>query len=83
MTIAEMFGQSGVLTLLGMAVVFAFLIVLIICVTLVGKLVAAMGWDSDVKSPKPAYVPGARASDDAAVVAAIGAAVNEHRKNNA
>lgn len=84
MTIAEMFGQSGVLALLGMGIVFLFLFILIICVTLVGKLVTAMGWDEDVKSPAPAYVPSApRASNDAAVVAAIGAAVSEHRKNNA
>jgi sodium pump decarboxylase gamma subunit len=82
MTIAEMFGQSGVLALLGMAVVFSFLIILIISMDIVAKLIRAMGWDYDVNPKKPAAVAGASVND-AAVVAAVTAAVNEHRKNNA
>ncbi|GHV72837.1 hypothetical protein AGMMS49940_01390 [Spirochaetia bacterium] len=39
MTIAEMLEQSGILTLLGMGIVFVFLVILIFCVTLVGKLI--------------------------------------------
>ena len=81
MTIAEMFGQSGVLALLGMAIVFSFLVILILFMTLVGKFVRAMGWDADVNQQKPA-VAGA-SGNNAAVVAAVTAAVNEHRKNNA
>ena len=40
MNIIEMFEQSAILAVLGMTVVFAFLWVLVICIDLVGKLVA-------------------------------------------
>jgi len=84
MTIVEMFGQSAILSLLGMGVVFLFLIILIISVTLVAKLVKAMKWDGDITAPRAAYVPSSAASTNpAAVTAAITAAVNEHRKTNA
>ena len=88
MTIVEMFGQSAILSLLGMAVVFAFLIILIISVNLVAKLVKTMGWDDDVTAPKAAYVSSAPVRSAvlpgaAEVTAAITAAVSEHRKNNA
>ncbi|MFA6504604.1 MAG: OadG family transporter subunit [Treponemataceae bacterium] len=83
MTIVEMFGQSAILSLLGMGIVFAFLVILIISVTLVAKLVKAMKWDGDVTAPKAAYVSSASTSNAAAVTAAITAAVSEHRKTNA
>ncbi len=83
MTIMEMLGQSGVLTVLGMGIVFSFLIILIICVTLLGKLVHAMKWDKDVTDPAPApRTAPARPADNTAVTAAISAAVNEYRKSN-
>lgn len=84
MTIAEMFGQSGILSLLGMGVVFAFLIILIVFMTLVANLIRALGWDSDVQAPKqvPA-VAAAGVANNSAVVAAVTAAVTEHRKQNA
>jgi oxaloacetate decarboxylase gamma subunit len=82
MTIAEMLGQSGVLTLLGMGIVFSFLILLIIAVTVVGKIIHAVGADKDVQSPSPVKSGGVPAGSDsgAAVTAAIAAAVNEYRK---
>ncbi|MDR1596327.1 MAG: OadG family protein [Treponema sp.] len=43
-----MLEQSGILTVLGMAVVFVFLWVMIVCVTLVGKLIHRLGWDQDI-----------------------------------
>lgn len=83
MTIAEMFGQSGVLALLGMGIVFSFLIILIVFMTLVAKIIHALGWDADVQAPKQA---GAAApvsgAANAAVIAAVSAAVNEYRKTN-
>jgi oxaloacetate decarboxylase gamma subunit len=84
MTIAEMFGQSGVLALLGMGVVFAFLIILIVFMTLVANAIKALGWDADVQAPKevPAVATAGGSTDNAAVIAAVSAAVNEHRKNN-
>ncbi|GHV96589.1 hypothetical protein AGMMS50293_29090 [Spirochaetia bacterium] len=80
MTIVEMLEQSGILTLLGMGIVFSFLIILIISITLVGKLIHALGVDKDVSAPtKSAPASG---GNNAAVTAAITAAVNEYQKTN-
>jgi oxaloacetate decarboxylase gamma subunit len=90
MTIAEMLGQSGVLTLLGMGVVFSFLVILIICVTLLGKIVRAVGagqagqGSADAFQPVIAAAPpgdGAHAGTAPAVTAAIMAAIAEYQKN--
>ncbi len=83
MTIAEMFGQSGVLALLGMGIVFGFLVILILFMTLVAKLVKVMKWDVEAEAPKraTAAAPAGGAAAQAAVVAAIGAAVNQYRKS--
>jgi oxaloacetate decarboxylase gamma subunit len=64
MTIVEMLQQSAVLTMLGMAVVFAFLWLMIICVTWVGKVVHQLGLDKDVLPQEaPAQVaPGTRST---------------------
>ncbi|MDR2552600.1 MAG: OadG family protein [Treponema sp.] len=83
MTIAEMLGQSGNLTLLGMGIVFGFLIILIAAVSLMGKIIHALGLDTDTGAPaKTAGAPAAgnKAASGAAVTAAISAAVNEYRK---
>jgi oxaloacetate decarboxylase gamma subunit len=86
MTIVEMLGQSGVLTLLGMSVVFGFLIVMIISITLAGKVIHALGLDKDAGgSAGTGVVAGpvpAKAAAKTAVVAAITAAVTEYRKTN-
>jgi sodium pump decarboxylase gamma subunit len=44
MTILEMLQQSAVLTVLGMAIVFLFLWMMIVCVNAVGKLIHRKGW---------------------------------------
>jgi oxaloacetate decarboxylase gamma subunit len=82
MTIGQMFEQSGVLTLLGMGTVFTFLIILVICITLVGKLIHAMGLDKEPEAPaKPKAAPNSGAAN-AAVTAAITAAVTEYRNTH-
>jgi oxaloacetate decarboxylase gamma subunit len=75
MTIMEMLEQSAVLTVLGMAVVFVFLWIMIICVNLTGKAIHKMGMDKDIQQ-----LPAARPADPSEVTAAITAAVNEYRK---
>jgi oxaloacetate decarboxylase gamma subunit len=81
MTIAEMLEQSGVLTLLGMGVVFSFLIILIISVTLVGKVIRTLGLDKDAgAAPKTVSAGPSPAARTGAVTAAISAAVTEYRK---
>jgi len=81
MTILEMLGQSGYLTLLGMGVVFGFLTIMVICVTFMGKIVHALGADKDVIAPGSAASPSAPAKTTA-VAAAITAAVAEYQKDN-
>ncbi len=51
MTIEEMFGQSSVLTFFGMVTVVGFLWLIVLCVSLMGKVVHALGLD---KNNKPA-----------------------------
>jgi oxaloacetate decarboxylase gamma subunit len=80
MTIVEMLEQSGVLTLLGMGIVFSFLLILIITVTVSGKVIHALGLDKDLQTPPPKAAAGAPGGD--AVTAAISAAVKEYRKNH-
>ncbi|MDR1177516.1 MAG: OadG family protein [Spirochaetaceae bacterium] len=79
MTIFDMLGQSGVLTLLGMAVVFLFLIILVISVTLTGKLIRGIVPQEEETAAVP--LPGG--TPRKAVNAAISAALTEYRKDNA
>jgi sodium pump decarboxylase gamma subunit len=53
MTIIEMLQQSAILTILGMAVVFLFLWIMILCVSAVGKLIHNIERDKD-KQQRPA-----------------------------
>ena len=80
MTIVEMLKQSAILTVLGMAVVFVFLWIMIICINVTGKLVHKMGWDKDVEQPK--YEPQKNVSGTIkpTIITAISAAVTEYRK---
>ena len=79
MTIVEMLGQSGLLTLLGMSVVFGFIIILIVCMKLLKIIVHALKLDKE----EPAQAPTASAApkDDGAVVAAIAAAIHDKTVN--
>ena len=79
MTIMEMLGQSGVLSVLGMGIVFGFLIIMIITVTLVGKVIQSLTKDQPAVAPTGTAAPTASAND-ASVTAAISVAVNEYRK---
>ena len=85
MTISEMLSQSGLLTLLGMCVVFAFLIIMILGMNLLHAAIHALKLDKDAKpevktqSAKPAssVVSSTVKTDNNAVIAAIAAAVYE------
>ncbi|MCX7656325.1 MAG: OadG family protein [Treponemataceae bacterium] len=82
MTILEMFEQSGILTLLGMGVVFGFLVILVLFMNLVAWLIRLLGWDKEPEevNGSTAATAASSAAGGAAVVAAITAAVNEYRK---
>lgn len=81
MTIPEMISQSGMLTVLGMGVVFSFLIILIGFMKLVEILVRVSGMDKEVSSASKAAAPAAQPGNDQAIVAAIATAVKEKQKN--
>lgn len=76
MTIEEMLGQSAILTVLGMCVVFAFLVVLIGCMNLLRVVVHAAKLDKEEPKAESA-APVTAAVDQNAVVAAIATALHE------
>ena len=78
MTIVDMLGQSGILTILGMGIVFSFLVVLVICVSAMGKIVRAAGVNKDAASGGS----GQASAKTTAVTAAIIAAVSQYRSEN-
>ncbi|MCL2130160.1 MAG: OadG family protein [Treponema sp.] len=77
MTIFDMLEQSGILSFLGMAVVFAFLWIMIIFVSLTGILIKKFGLDKDLQEEKSFNAP---ANNTTGVTAAITAAVTEYQK---
>lgn len=91
MTITQMLGQSGLLTLLGMGVVFSFLVIMILCMTLLRVCIHTLKLDKEEPKPTPvqsssagsAPSVSAASNQDASVVAAIAAAVHDKIINNA
>lgn len=73
MTITEMLGQSAILTLLGMAVVFSFLIILVIFISLTAKIIKVLKLDQD-KQPQNGVV---QQENKSAIVAAIATALKQ------
>jgi len=72
MTIFEMLGQSGQLTLLGMGIVFSFLILLVIVISITGKIIGVKNDTSKTEA----------AAGNGNITAAITAAVTEYQKNH-
>lgn len=77
MTITDMLSQSALLTVLGMGVVFGFLIVMIIFMNITAKIIKKMGLDKDETPAKGSGAKKAPAQNTAAVVAAIATAARE------
>lgn len=82
MTISQMLGQSGILTLLGMGVVFSFLLILILAMNLLRIFVCKLHLDKKEKSDSYSNAAGtasapASVQDQTAVIAAIACAVHE------
>ena len=84
MTITGMLGQSGLLTLLGMCVVFSFIIILIICMTIMKSVIRALKLDKEepAKTPVASAPAASAAGNDGAVIAAIAAAVHDKALNS-
>ena len=81
MNVEQMLGQSGILTLLGMGVVFSFLIIMIVCMYALHAVLHALKLDKDKPTASAASASAAPsaasapAADQKAVVAAIAAAL--------
>jgi oxaloacetate decarboxylase (Na+ extruding) subunit gamma len=79
MTIGEMFGQSGILALLGMGVVFGFLVILVVSMSIIAKMISAFGWEKAEVRTASVEAGGSRANDEETVAAST-AAVLHHKK---
>lgn len=83
MTIAQMLEQSGILTLLGLCVVFSFLIILILAMNLLRIFVKAFHLEkksAEKGTPTSTSAPASSAAsnaDNGAVIAAIAATIHE------
>ncbi len=81
MTITQMLGQSATLTLLGMGVVFSFIIILIICLSILHKILTALKLDKEPVNTAVSTSAVPAAAQNNAVIAAIAAAVREKQSN--
>jgi oxaloacetate decarboxylase gamma subunit len=76
MTIVDMLGQSAKLTLLGLGVVFLFLVILIFCLGLLRNAIGALKLDVEEKTDTVGgSVTLATSAGDNAVIAAIATAL--------
>lgn len=83
MTIVDMLGQSGILTLLGMGVVFAFLIIMVLCMSFLRVILHALKLDKDEPVAQKSSSSASSASVDTnAVVAAIATAIHDKTLNS-
>lgn len=85
MTIVDMLGQSGILTLLGMGVVFLFLIIMIVCMYTLHGVLHLFGKDVESQEKSPSASSSVSATpvvDNNAVIAAIAAAVHDKELNS-
>jgi sodium pump decarboxylase gamma subunit len=80
MTITEMLQQSAILTFLGMAVVFVFLWIMILCVNGTGKFIRRMGMDKDAQEPRKSPPKKSGGTVTPEIASVISAAVTEFRK---
>ena len=80
MTIMEMLQQSVVLTIFGMVVVFSFLWIMTICISLTGKIFIASNQKKGIVSLS-SEPTGATATGE--LTAAITAAIVEYQKESA
>ena len=78
MTIIEMLGQSGILTLLGMGVVFTFLVIMVVMISQMGRIIAKKEMKT---APASDSSTASQADTDNSITAAITAAITEYRKS--
>lgn len=79
MTISQMLSQSALLTLLGLGVVFSFLIIMIGAMYLLHAVIHALKLDKEPvqKEAAASAASSSAPADNGAIIAAIAAAVHE------
>lgn len=79
MTISQMLSQSALLTLLGLGVVFSFLIIMIGAMYLLHAVIHALKLDKEPvqKETAASAASSSAPADNGAIIAAIAAAVHE------
>jgi oxaloacetate decarboxylase gamma subunit len=82
MTISEMFGQSVIVTLFGMATVFIFLWLIVLSVSILGKVVRSLGLDKDAPAKSAPVRKNPSGGVKPEIAAAITAAVMRYRTDN-
>ena len=83
MTIGEMLIQSGMLAILGLGIVFGFLIILVISVSLLGRILGSIGLKEEPQSGLSAETESLPvAGTDKKISAAISAAITEYQKTH-
>ena len=80
MTIFEMLGQSAVLTVLGIAVVFGFLAIMVFCVSVLGKFFQAREAASGLAAQEGTASSVLKGAETKGTIAAIAAALNDYSK---
>jgi len=87
MTILEMLEQSGILTLFGIGVVFAFLIIMVLIISKAGEIFRAVDADKAAAgraaTDKAIHGNMAVTTNSAPIIAAITAAVGAYRSKHA
>ena len=85
MTIADMIGQSGTVSLLGMGIVFGFLIILVISISILGKIINSFKSGKNISSASVTAAGGGNkptSANNGDIIAAISVAVDKYRKSN-
>jgi oxaloacetate decarboxylase gamma subunit len=76
----EMMTQSGILAIIGIGIVFGFLLTLVFCITLIGKFFHTLSLNNDVLDTTFKKQPYKESTvDHGVIVASITAAINKHR----
>jgi len=88
MTIIEMLGQSAILTVFGMGVVFVFLVILVIVIGQIGRLFNKKVLDNSLAVQSANFVPATgnrkkiNTETNPEITAAITAGIVEYRKSH-
>ena len=85
MTIADMIGQSGTVSLLGMSIVFGFLVIMVITISVLGKIINSFKSEKNISAVSVTAAEGGSkpiSANNGDIIAAISVAVNKYRKSN-